>query len=48
MLLKFLLQNPVLDGKNPIFNLESPFDVLLTEDLTQQKSQTESEIIDNS
>ena len=44
MLLRFLLQNPVLDGKNPMFNLESPFDILLTEDSIKQKSQIRSEI----
>ena len=44
MLLRFLLQNPILDGKIPMFNLESPFDILLTEDSIKQKSQTKSEI----
>ncbi|MDD2487829.1 MAG: recombinase family protein [Candidatus Gracilibacteria bacterium] len=46
LLLKFLLQNPTLDNKKPIFNLESPFDVLLTESLIKQKSQIGSEISD--
>jgi site-specific DNA recombinase len=46
MLLRFLLQNPVLDERNPIFNLESPFDILLTEGDIKQKSQIWSEISD--
>lgn len=28
-LLKFLLQNPVIDSKKPLYNLESPFDLVL-------------------
>ena len=46
MLLRFLLQNPILDGKIPMYNLESPFDILLAEDSIKQKSQIESEISD--
>ena len=48
MLLRFLLQNPVLDERNLIFNLESPFDILLTEGDIKQKSQIWSEISDDS
>ena len=29
MLLRFLLQNSLLDSKKPLFNLESPFDLCL-------------------
>jgi site-specific DNA recombinase len=29
LLLKFLLQNPMIDSKKPLFNLESPFDLVL-------------------
>jgi len=34
-LLNFLLQNPVLDGKNLIFELKSPFDSILECSQTQ-------------
>ena len=32
MLLRFLLQNPVMDRKKPHYNLESPFDLILKMD----------------